>query len=86
MKTQNKKANYEKMFRKYEREIHPVVEGNTLQEIEIKGKQAVANLEVARADYESEGGRGWGAILGAANDNVKILRCAWYAKRYGWVR
>lgn len=74
------------MFNKYSHTVAPIVKANTLEEIVTLGKAASAKCDEIGRDQLQYTGREFNFFMNEAIGQLKILRCAWYAKRYGWVK
>jgi hypothetical protein len=84
MKTKSKKENYLKMFNANRSEISRAAKAS-VEEIVTQGKALVAEIETIRSRWYQYDHSEYSFTVGQANRQLKVLRCAWYAKRYGWV-
>jgi len=81
-----KAKKYEEMYRKYSATVGKVARESTLEEIVAKGKEVASKVDSLRGQYLQWDERAYWGMMSTLNNELKALRCAWYAKRYGWVR
>jgi len=83
---QTKTMKFKAMFNRYNLEVSAVAQKHTLAEIELMGATAVKKLEDMAKSALQWTGREHNMWMNMYSNEVKTLRCAWYAKRNGWVK
>ncbi len=84
MKTKTEK--FKAMFSRYSVTVSEVARNHTLAEIETMGAAAAKKLEDMRHSALQWTGREHNMWMNMYSNEVKTLRCAWYAIRNGWVQ